>query len=265
MILIGESINSTRRSVGEAIGRRDAALLADLARRQVAAGADVLDVNVAVAEGDETENLVWAVETVQAAVEVPLALDSRRPEALAAAMEVHRGRAILNSISAEERHVDALMPLAADNGCQVILLPVGDGGVPRTAQERFEASASLVDQAVQAGIATDRLYVDPLVMAVGSDWRAAHVALNTLRLVRDGLPHVRTVAGVTNVSFGMPRRSLLNRTLLVMALARGLDAMLVNLTDDALLAAAIAADTLLGNDPYCAAYLDAYRAGRLDG
>ena len=265
MILIGESINSTRRGVGEAVSRRDAAFLVDLARRQVAAGADALDVNVAVAEGDETENLVWAVETVQAAVEVPLALDSRRPEALAAALEIHRGRAILNSISAEERHVGSLMPLAAAHGCEVILLPVGDGGVPKTAQERFDLSASLVDQAVQAGIASDRVFVDPLVMAVGSDWRAPKVALDALRLVQDGLPHVRTVAGVTNVSFGMPRRSLLNRTLLAMALSRGLDAILVNVTDDALLAVAITADTLLGNDPYCSAYLDAYRAGGLDG
>lgn len=265
MILIGESINSTRHGVGEAIGRRDAAFLVDLARRQVAAGADVLDVNVAVAEGDETENLVWAVETVQAAVEVPLALDSRRPEALAAAMGIHRGRAILNSISAEARQVGSLMPLAAAYGCEVILLPVGDGGVPKTAQERFEVSASLVDQAVQAGITTDRVFVDPLVMALGSDRLAAQVALDTLRLVRDRLPHVRTVAGVSGVSFGMPRRSLLNRTLLAMALSRGLDAILVNVTDDALLAVAITADTLLGNDPYCTAYLNAYRAGRLDG
>jgi len=263
VLIIGESINSTVRQVGEAISNRDEQFIVELARRQVVAGAGMLDVNVAVAEGDEAENLVWAARTIQSAVNVPLVLDSRQPDALEAALQVHQGRPIINSISGEERRLRQLLPLVAKHDCGVILLCLDDGGIPKTPPARCEVAKYLVDQMTGAGIDPERLYVDPLIMAVGSDWQAPRVALDTLRRLRDVLPSAHTVAGTSNVSFGMPQRSLLNRTFLAMAIAHGLEAFLVNVEDKAMMATLWAADALMGNDTYCSAYLDAYHAGRL--
>lgn len=264
MLIIGESINSTISEVGQAIEGRNAAFIAELARQQVAAGAAMLDVNVAVAGGDEVENLLWAVRTVQSAVDVPIVLDSSHPEALQAAFDVHRGRPILNSISGEEERLTSLLPLAAANDCGVILLCLDEDGIPDTAEGRCQVAKFLVQQVTSAGIPAEDIYVDPLVLAVGSDSQAPRIALDTLRLISDELPAVHKSAGVTNVSFGMPARSLLNRTFLAMAIAQGLDACLVNVRDEAVMATIYAANALAGDDPYCSDYLDAYHAGKLE-
>ncbi len=264
MRIIGESINSTIPAVAEAISTRDERYITELAQKQVAGGANVLDVNVAVAEGEEMENLLWAVRTVQKAVSVPLALDSRDPNALQAALEIHQGRPIINSISGEERSWVGLLPLAAEHNCEVVLLCLDDGGIPKTAEERCGVANDLVSRAVRAGLDPDRLYVDPLIMAVGSDWLAPRTALDSLSLIRRTLPRVHTIAGISNVSFGMPRRSLLNRTLLAIAISHGLDAFLVNVEDKTLMATIWAANALMGNDEYCSDYLAAYHAGKLD-
>jgi 5-methyltetrahydrofolate corrinoid/iron sulfur protein methyltransferase len=264
MHIIGESINSTIREVGEAIGNRDEHFIVELAQKQVSAGAGRLDVNVAVADGDEAENMLWAERSVQSAINIPLALDSRDLVVLKAALEAHQGRAMINSISGERGRANALFALAAEYNCDVILLCLGERGIPKTAEERCALAASLVEQAGRVGIGQERLYVDPLVMAIGSNWNAARVTLETLRLIRKELPQAHTIAGFSNVSFGMPQRSLLNRTLLAMAIAHGLDSFLINVLDRALMATLRTANTLMGNDPYCSEYLEAHRAGKLD-
>lgn len=263
MLIIGESINSTIPEVGKAINSRDESFIAELAQQQVAAGAGMLDVNVAVADGDEVENLLWAIRTVQSAVEVPLVLDTGDPDALKAGLEAHRGRPIINSITGEERKLAALLPLAVEHNCGVILLCLDDHGIPKTPEGRCEIAKSLVDKATRAGVATEDLYVDPLILTVGADSKAARVALDTLRLIHDTLPGVHTSGGVTNVSFGMPQRSLLNRTFLAMTMALGMDTFLVNVRDKGVMATICAANALLGNDPYCSEYLEAYHAGKL--
>lgn len=264
MLIIGESINSTISEVGEAIVQRDERFITQLAQKQVECGAGMLDVNVAVAEGDERENLRWAVSIIQKELDVPLALDSRDPEALRAAMEVHQGRPLVNSISGEKNSSESLFPLVAEGDCDAILLCLDDNGIPKTAEDRLSVAASLVARAEQFDIEPDRLYVDPLIMAIGSDWQAPRTALDTLRLIKRALPQVRTVAGISNIGFGMPKRSLLNRTLLAMAIACGLDAFLVNVADRALMATVRAAHTIMGDDEYCSEYLEAYHAGDLE-
>lgn len=265
MKVIGESINSTIQEVSKAISDRDGGFIAELARKQVTAGADMLDVNVAVAEGNETDNLVWAVSVVQEAVDVPLVLDSGNPDALAAALQVHRGRPIVSSISGETRKLATLLPVVANHECDVVLLSLSDEGIPKTANGRYAVARFLMERAIQKGFEPESLYIDPLVMAVGSDWQAARIALETLRLIREQLPRVHTVAGISNVSFGMPHRSLLNRTLLAMAVAQGLGACMVHVGDKALMGTLQTAKTLMGNDTYCSDYLEAYHAGKLSG
>ena len=263
MLIIGESINSTIPKVGEAINNRDESLITELAQQQVAAGAGMLDVNVAVADGSEVENLLWAIHTVQSAVDVPLVLDTGDPDALKAGLEAHRGQAIINSITGEERNLAALLPLAVEYNCGVILLCLDEHGIPKTPEGRCKIASSLMDKVTRAGVAPEDLYMDPLIETVGANSKAVRVTLDTLRLIHNALPGVHMNGGITNVSFGMPQRSLLNRTFLAMAIALGMDTFLVNVRDKDVMATICAANALSGNDPYCSDYLEAYHAGKL--
>jgi len=263
MIIVGESINSTISQVGEAVKSRDAAYIEGLARAQVDAGAHMLDVNAGVAGTDEVEGMVWLVDIVQKAVDVPLVLDSADPEVIDAALKVHKGRPMINSISGEKQKLDTLLPLIADNGLSVVALCLDDRGIPETPEARLEIAHLMVEQAAAAGIKPEDIYIDPLILSMGTDWQAAKVSLETIRLIRKELPLVRVTGGMSNIGFGMPNRRLLNRIFLTMAMAIGLDAAFIDVRDDKLMTAISAADAILGNDPYCKLYFKAHRAGKL--
>ncbi len=264
MLIVGESINSTISSVGQAVKDRDAAFIKGLARDQVDAGAQVLDVNAGVMGTDEVEGLVWLVDIVQKAVDVPLVLDSANPEAIEAALKVHQGRPMVNSISGEQQKLDTLVPLIADNDCSVIALCLDDRGIPETPEARLDIANLMVKQSTSAGIKPEDIYVDPLILSLGTDWQAAKVSLETITLIRRELPQVRITGGMSNVGFGMPNRRLLNRMFLTMAMAIGLDAAFIDVRDRKLMTTISAANAILGEDPYCRSYFKAHRAGKLE-
>jgi 5-methyltetrahydrofolate--homocysteine methyltransferase len=264
MLIIGESLNGTLTTVGQAILKRDAEFVVQLARCQVEAGAHMLDVNAGVAGGNEVEDLPWLVSTVLAKVDIPLSLDSADPEAIRAALKLCRGRPVINSITGEQSRLEGLLPLVVEYDCGVVILCMDERGIPETAQDRFEVGRSLVERATQAGVKADDIYMDPLVMSLGVDWRAPTVTLATLRLIREHIPEVHIVSGMSNVSFGLPKRHLLNCTFLAMLVAAGLDTFLIDARDKGLMASLWAAQALSGSDRYCAAYLKAYRAGQLE-
>jgi cobalamin-dependent methionine synthase I len=263
MLIIGESLNSAIPKVGQAVLARDNAFLSESARAQADAGAQMLDVGAATAGGNEPEDLAWMVESVQAAVNLPLMLDSPNPDALEAALKVHRGRPIVNSISGEPRKMERLIPLVAEHRCGTVLLCMDDQGIPKTAEARLRIARDLVDRMLQRGVKPEDLYVDFLVFSIGTDWNAAQVSLATLRLIRQELPNVHFICGLSNISFGMPAKSLLNSTFLAMAMGTGLDTILVNVRDPHVMATYWAGNVLSGNDPGCMSYLRAFRAGKL--
>jgi len=263
MLVVGESINSTISSVGEAVKARDENYIQELAKAQVDAGAHLLDVNAGVAGSDEVEGLVWLVDVVQKTVDVPLVLDSADPKALEAALKIHRGRPMINSISGEEQKLETLVPLIADNDCSVIALCLDDRGIPETPEDRLEIAQMMVKRASDAGIKPEDIYIDPLILSLGTDWKAAMVSLDTIRRIRRELPEVRITGGMSNVGFGMPNRRLLNRIFLTMAMAIGLDAAVIDVRDDRLMTVVSAANAILGEDPYCKVYFKAHRAGKL--
>lgn len=263
MQIIGESINSNIPATGKAIQSRDASFLAQLAREQRDAGADMLDICAAAAGVNEIEVLPWLVQLVQAEVDTPLVLDSLNAQALEAALAVCQRRVIINSLSDEERRWQELLPLVVGYRCGAIVMCMGSAGIPDTAQGRLSLAQKLVARALRAGIAPQDLYLDPLVMSLGANWQAGKVTLETLRLIHQKLPEVHTICAISNVSFGLPRRRLLNASFLAMAIAMGVDTLLVNVCDKTVMATLWAANVAAGNDKSCLTYLKGYRAGRL--
>ena len=265
MLIVGELINSTRKRVAEAVAARDTAYIADLARKQKEAGVDLIDVNAGARPQQEPEDLAWLVRTVQAAVDGPLCLDSPSPQALEAALAVHRGRALVNSITEERERYEAILPLVRRHQARVVGLTIDDAGMPSDVERRVEIARHLAELVEGAGVARDDLFIDPLIRPVSTEADQGRAALEGMREIRRALPGVHIICGLSNISFGLPHRKLINRTFLAMALAMGLDAALVDPLDRNLMAVLRAGEAVLGKDEYCVEYLAAYRAGVLEG
>jgi len=263
MLIIGELINCTRKKVGAAAAARDVEFFKDIARKQVEAGADLLDVNGGL-PGQELEVLPWLVNVVQEVVSVPLCLDSADPAALRRALPLCKQRAMINSITDEPARIQALLPLLKEFRPRVIALCMGEAGPPNTAEERIATATHLVDMLTSEGFALDDIYVDGCVLPVSTGPEHGKGLLEAVGQITARYPGVHASAGVSNVSFGLPQRKLLNETFLVLLMARGLDAGIVDPCDPQLVASIRAAEALLGRDEYCANYLRAFREGKLE-
>lgn len=263
MLIIGESLNATRKEVREAVISHDREKVQLLAKAQEAAGADMLDVNAAVAGQDEVEDLKWMVKAVQEVVGLPLVLDSSDIEALIAAMEIHRGRPMINSISAENEKMTKLLPIVAKADCSVIVLCMDDQGIPTTVEGRMKAAKTAIYPLLEAGKKKEDIYVDPLVMSVSIDPNAAKTTLKVIEELSTGeLAGVQITGGVSNVSYGMPGRKLINRIFLATAMAKGLNSCVVDVRDQAMMSTIYAGMSLL-EERGASKYLKAYRKGKL--
>jgi 5-methyltetrahydrofolate corrinoid/iron sulfur protein methyltransferase len=266
MMIIGERINATRKAIKEALGRRDGVLIRGEARSQVEAGAEYLDVNGGTTPTEELANLEWLCDEVQAEVEVPLAIDSASPAVIAAGLaRARHGRALVNSISMESGKHEAVLPLVAEHRARVVALAMDDGGIPRTAADRLRVVERIVAAAQKSGLALADVYVDPLVMALSSSGDAGRMVLDVLDGIRRNWPELRSTCGLSNISFGLPQRGLLNRSFLLMAMAAGLSAAILDPLDAKLMTAVRAGRSLLGQDEYCMDFISAHRAGKLVG
>jgi 5-methyltetrahydrofolate--homocysteine methyltransferase len=261
--IIAEKINGTRKSVGAAVLERNAAFIADLAVRQAAAGATWIDVNAGTHPDREPEDLVWLIETVQGAVELPVSIDTANPLALAAALPHTNKTPLVNSISGERARLEGVLPLAAANGCPVVALALDEKGIPTGVDDRLEVIRRLVEATRAAGIPDDKVYIDPLVMTIATNIESAQIAMAVMRTVRAEYPSAHMTSGLSNVSFGLPARSLVNRTYLTLAISAGLDCAILDPLDRELRAALIATELLLGRDRHCLGYTRAFRAGLL--
>lgn len=263
MLFVGECLNATRKAVRQAVLSRDEAFIAKLALTQVESGANLLDVNAGTGQGDEVEDLVWLTRTVQAHVDVSLCLDSSNPEALREALRVHRGIPMLNSISAEPHKLESLLPLIESNPCKVVALCLGSSGIPNTADERLEIARFLVGELTSRGVKYEDIYVDPVVLSAVTEQNAGRVTLDTISLVKSEMPEVKVIVAISNVGFGLPKRSLLNRTFAALAMARGADALLIDTMDRGISSEVIATQAIMGQDTFCCNYSNAYRKGAL--
>ena len=263
MIIIGELINSTRKAIKKAIEERDEKYIQDIAIKQAENYADYIDVNAGAFIYDEVELLVWLVETVQAVVDKPLALDSPRPEALEAALKVHKGVPIINSISAEKERYNKVLPLVKEYKTKVMGLCMSDEGMPETAEDRLKVAQKLIHDLDSAGVPPDDVYLDPLIKPISVNGAYGLQALDTIAGIASWKSGVHLTCGLSNISFGMPHRYLLNQAFLVMAMYNGLDSALIDPLDKQLIGLIKATEVLLNKDEYGVEYLKAARSGKI--
>ena len=260
MLIVGELINASRKAIAEAIEARDQKEIQRVAKNQIEAGANYVDVNAGVFGKKEPEYLEWLVKTVQSAVSEPCCIDSPAPKAIEAALAVHTGNAMINSISLEKDRFDSLLPIVAGTDLKVVALCMSDKGMPKTVDDRMAIADKLVNRLLQNNVALQNIYVDPLVQPVATDVRFGVEFLNAIEKIMTTFEGVHTLCGLSNVSFGLPNRKLLNQTFMSMAIAKGLDGAIINPLDKKMMASIISAEALAGKDEYCTQYLKAHRA-----
>ena len=264
MLVIGERINSTRKAIRKAILDRDADCIRKEARRQVEAGSGYIDANAGIEPEREPDDLVWLTETIQSAVDCPVSLDTASPDAMKAALAVHQGTPMINSITGEEGRHEAVLPLADEYDARLVALTMGRAGMPRTVEDRMEAAREVADLISGQGIGLDRVYFDPVLCSVATESEAGQIALETVSRLRDEFPDAHITCGLSNISFGLPQRNVLNRNALAMLMAAGLDSAIIDPTEPHMMSAVRAGEALLGRDDFCMNYITAARGGELD-
>lgn len=261
MLIVGELINASRKAIAAAIEAQDQAAIQQVAKDEHEAGADFIDVNAGVFVGKEPEYLEWLVTTVQTAVDGPCCIDSPDPKAIEAALAVHKGTAMINSISLEKDRYDTLLPIVAGTDLKVVALCMSDEGMPETTDDRMAIADKLVNGLLQKNVAIDNIFVDPLVQPVSTNADFGMEFINAIEKIVTTFDGIHTLCGLSNISFGLPNRKFLNQTFMSMAIAKGLDGAIINPLDKKMMANIIAAEALAGKDEYCMEYLKAYRAG----
>jgi len=263
MIIVGEKINTSRKSIEEAVEKRDAAFIARVAREQAEAGAHYIDVNAGTFVGQEIDYLCWLVETVQSEVGLPLSLDSPNPRALSEAMKRHKGEPMINSISLEEDRFQSLFPIITSQPCHVVALCMAQTSMPTTVEERVQVGSELIHKLTGGGIPLEKIYVDPLVQPISVDTGMGIATLGAINRIMNDFPGVNTICGLSNISFGLPERRIINRNFLALCIAYGLSAVILDPADKQLMTTLVTVEMLLGRDEYCGNFIDAYQNGRL--
>lgn len=256
--VVGERINPTgKKRLQQALREGDSAYPCAQAVAQAEAGAEVLDVNAGLPGIDEAATLERLVQDLQAVTDLPLQLDSSQPEALSRALRVYNGKPIVNSVNGEQKTLDEILPLCKKYGAAVVGLTLDEHGIPNSAEGRFAIAQKIVAAATAAGIPKEDIYIDCLTLTASAQQEGAQQTLEALTLCKRELG-VRTVLGVSNISFGLPCRGYLNTTFLTMAMAAGLDLAIMNPNTPEMMAAVRAYRVLTAQDAQSADYVAAY-------
>jgi 5-methyltetrahydrofolate--homocysteine methyltransferase len=263
MLIIGELINCTRKKIRAAVEAKDADYIKEIAAKQAKAGAGVLDVNGGVA-GRELECLTWLVNVVQEVTDLPLCLDSSDPDAIRAALKLCKQPPMINSITDEPARWNALIPVIKEHKLRTIALCMSESGTPTSVKDRVATASRLVDRLTAEGLSLDDIFVDACVMPVSAEPESGRFLAAAIGEITVRYPGVHTSVGLSNVSFGLPVRKLLNQVFLVLLMSRGLDAAIADPCDEQLMKNILAAEALLARDEFCAGYLRAYRQGKLE-
>ena len=266
MLIIGEKINSSRKDIKDMVEGKNKEFIQELVQKQVEGGAQMLDLNIGTIRKGETEDMRWLVKTVQEAVDVPLCIDSPNHDAIEAGLEVYdwdKGKALINSVTAEKEKLELILPLVKKYKCSVVALTMDERGIPQDSKERFKIADGLIRKLTNEGIPIEDIYIDPLTLPVSTNIQNSNIVLETLKRVKDFYPEVKTIIGLSNISYGLPERRLINQGFMVLAMACGLDAAILDSTDQKIMALIKVTDLLLGRDEFCRQYLKAFREGKL--
>jgi 5-methyltetrahydrofolate--homocysteine methyltransferase len=256
--IIGERINPTgKKKFKEALLNDDIDYILNQAIEQIHAGAEILDVNVGLPGVDEKAMMVKAIKAIQSVAEVPLQIDSTIPEVLEAALRVYNGKPIINSVNGEEKSLQTVLPLVKKYGAAVVGLTLDENGIPKSSDERFEIAKKILDRALALGIPKEDVYIDCLTLTASAEQDGVKETLNAVKRVKEELG-LKTVLGVSNISFGLPGRELVNHTFLAMALTNGLDLPIINPNVAAMSGTVLSYRLLMGHDRNSIEYIEAY-------
>lgn len=264
MIIIGERINSTRAHIQEAMKDKDVSFILKEAKKQIESGADFIDINCAMSLGDEVQDVDWMVSHLQGEIPgINICLDSPNYLAIKKGLEVYKGKGelFINSITGEQERIDHIVPLAVRYNTKLIALAMGAEGMPNTAEDRFKIASQILDKVKAKGFKPSNLYFDPLIRPISTEPDQAKEFLRSIPMIRS--LGVRTVCGLSNISFGLPDRKVINSAFLAMAIHAGLDAAILDPTDKQIASIVAASRALLCDDEYCAGYIKAFREGKL--
>lgn len=270
MIIIGEKINGAIPVVKEAIKNKDAEFIRDRAIKQAEAGSDYIDVCASTAPEVEVETLKWLIDIVQDAVDVPICIDSPNPFFIKDVMPFVKKPGLINSVNLEKIEgmdmdkCDVLFPLIKDTDWEVIALTCdSENGTPRDVETRVVISRKIIEKAAEYGITPDKIHIDPLVMALSTDNNSLLNFVESMRQVKAEYPTVKFTSGLSNISFGMPKRKVINQNFMTLAIYEGMDSAIMDPLNKPIMGAIFATEALLGRDRHTRKYNKAARQDRI--
>lgn len=264
MLIIGERINSTRAHIQEAIKARNSGFIIKEARKQIESGALFIDINCAMSLGDEVQDMDWVISVIQSEIDdVNICIDSPNYLAIQKALDTYRakGRLFINSITSEDKRIDLIVPLAVKYNTGLVALTMGSGGMPNNAEERFSIAKDILSKVSGKGFKAQNLYFDPLARPISTEPEQAREFLKSIPMIKS--LGANTICGLSNISYGLPNRKIINSTFLAMAIQAGLDGAILDPTERQVISSIRAAEALTCRDEYCAEYIKAFREGRL--
>jgi cobalamin-dependent methionine synthase I len=263
MIIIGERINSSRSQIAQAIVSGNARFIQDEAKSQVNAGAAYIDINAGSFIGEEAKYLIWLLKVVQECTDTPLCIDSPDQKVIEEVLPITKANPMINSITLEPNRLNGILPLVKEYKSKVIALCQTQDTIAESTEEKVGIAGQLVEKVTGLGVPLDDLYIDPLIYPIGASTESAKATLGAIEQIMEKFPGVHTTCGLTNISYGLPYRRLVNRTFLVAAICRGLDSAILDPTDKQLYGSLKAALMLMGKDDFCMGYISAFKEDRL--
>jgi cobalamin-dependent methionine synthase I len=266
MIIIGEKINATRESIAKAILSKEHASIKQQITNQDIAGAHYIDLNAGLGSGDEKQeidDMIWLIDLALETTEKKLSIDSANPEIIRRAVTYLDGRRpfLINSAKYDIKVLDVLLPLAAENGAQLIALAMDGDGIPEEAEIRTQVCLKTYEKAQKAGVELEKIFFDPLVLPLSADQNHGKIALDTLQLIKQELPEAKTSMGISNISYGLVKRFWINEAFMIAAITRGLDAAICDPTSPGIRKAISLGRLIAGKDKYCRHYTRGVRKG----
>ncbi|MBR5328938.1 MAG: methyltetrahydrofolate cobalamin methyltransferase [Firmicutes bacterium] len=262
MIVIGEKINGAIPAVGKAIAARDDAFIRDLVKRQVAVGADYLDACAGTAPEEELDALNWLIDIIQEETDTPLCVDSPNARIIEQVLPRVKKCGLINSVSGEGDKCEVIYPLIKDTDWKVVALTCDNDGIPETAAKKVEIAKDLIEKAATYGITPDRIFIDPLVLSLAAVNDCMLSFMDAVKEIKALYPTVNTVSGLSNISYGMPYRKIVNMNFLALALSAGMDAAIIDPENRDMIATVYAVEALMNKDKYCRSYNRAFRQGK---
>jgi cobalamin-dependent methionine synthase I len=261
MIIIGEKINGAIPAVAEAIAKRDAQAIKELAISQTEAGANYIDVCASTNVEVELETIKWLIDIVQEAVDTPIAVDSPNAEICAKAIAFCNKPGLVNSVSMEGDKIDMIFPAIANTHWHCAALLCDDSGIPKNGEQRLAVFGAIMEKAKQYNIDPSRLHIDPLVEMLCTSEDGINVILEVMRKIKEQYPTIHVTGGASNISFNLPARKFINQAFIVLAIGAGMDSAIINPLHKHMMGLIYAAEALKGEDEFCINYITGYREG----